>query len=230
MKTLKNIRFRITATVIGVLGLSTALVQGAVINLDFLAQDNQFNNGTTVTGAPTFTVASTTGIGTPTYTINYTYTTDLSAYGQSPTSSFNFSLVVTTTDGNIPNTSTVGASNGGNNNLNSGESFTASLSFTPTGPWTGVTFGAIQSYGPGDMQVTTVSTGYNSTLTGANPVFNLTGATDYTITNVDAGTDLGNVGFMQFHVLATIPTPEPSSLGLFAIGAVLIGRTRKRIA
>ena len=81
--------------------LSTSLSQGALIVLDPLqvVVDQTFNNTTTNTGAPTFAVVSTSGIGTPTYTINYRYTTDLSAYGYSPTSSFDFAMTVTTTDG-----------------------------------------------------------------------------------------------------------------------------------
>jgi hypothetical protein len=206
--------------------LSAFPVKGALIVLDPLqvVADQTFNNTTTTTGAPTFTVVSTSGIGTPTYTINYRYTTDLSAYGYSPTSSFDFAMTVTTTDGNISDAGTLGATNGATVSIDPGESLTYTLSYTPTGPFTGVTIGNVQSYGPGDMRVTSTS-GYDVTNTANNPGFFLD-ANDFTIENVDPGTDTGSPGFINFRIAAAVP--EPSSTALLGLGLSSLLLRRRR--
>jgi hypothetical protein len=206
--------------------LSTSLSQGALIVLDPLqvVVDQTFNNTTTNTGAPTFAVVSTSGIGTPTYAINYRYTTDLSAYGYSPTSSFDFTMTVTTTDGNINNAGTLGATNGASGSIDPGESLTYTLSYTPTGPFTGVTIGNVQSYGSGDMRVTSTS-GYDVTNTANNPGFFLD-ANDFTIENVDPGTATGSPGYINFRIAAAVP--EPSSTALLGLGLSSLLLRRKR--
>ena len=79
--------------------------------------------------------------------------------------------------------------------------------------------GATQSYGTGDMQVGA------TTVTDPNPVFQIND-TSFTLTNVDAGTESGGIGFMTFNITATVP--EPSSAALLGLGGLaLLLRRRK---
>ena len=202
---------------------SLSLANAATM-VTYVATDNQFFNTATVGAGGagnTFVVDSTSGVGTASYTINYTFTGDLTSVGGTAAESISFSVTYSTPDGVIPSGSTIGVDgpSDSSNNVETGESIVASISFSPTGLYTNIEFGAIQSYGTADMEVGGV------TKAGPNPVFGIN-ATSFTITNVDpdTATDFGNIGFTQIRITAV---PEPSSALLLGIASVGFLRRRR---
>lgn len=190
--------------------------------------DQTFNNDATVGSGHannTFSVVSRTGIGTDTYTINYSYTVDLTLHGGAGTETGYFSVIFNTNDGIFPNQSTIGVDGASDlsNNLESGESFTATIDFTPNSRFTDVQFGAVQAYGTGDVRLN------GNDYTNNNPSVSVV-SSSFTIENIDPGTDTFGVGYINYRISVSdvAAVPEPTSTSLLGLGGLAMLLRRRK--